>query len=157
MSTPSSQVSPLINNWNRVHQQTVRLMSTAPSDKFDWKTCDSAMTLGELMNHLYLAEAGLTNAALTGAFSTSGGPEAKATTEEVVAAFEKSHAEQIARVAALTPEQLQEEIMPFGEKAGRMTRKSLLSLLAEHEVHHRGQLYVYLRMLGVEVPALYGA
>ena len=156
MSTPSSQVSPLIKNWNRVHQQTVRLMVTAPSDKFAWKTCDSAMTLGELMNHLYLSEAGLINAALTGKFATDGGPEAKATTEEVVAAFEKSHEEQVARVAALTPEQLLEEVMPFGEKYGPMTRKSLLSMMAEHEVHHRGQLYVYLRMLGVEVPSLYG-
>ena len=156
MSTPSSQVSPLINNWNRVHQHTVRLMATAPSDKFDWKTCDSAMTLGELMNHLYLAEAGLTNAALTGKFATAGGPEAKSTTEDVLAAFEKSHEEQVARVAALTPEQLLEEVTPFGEKYGPMTRTSLLHMMSEHEVHHRGQLYVYLRMLGVEVPSLYG-
>ena len=156
MSTPSSQVSPLINNWNRVHQQTVRLMATAPSEKFDWKTCDSAMTLGELMNHLYLAEAGLIQAALTGKFSTAGGPEAKSTTEDVVAAFEKSHEEQVAQVASLTPDQLLEEVMPFGEKYGPMTRKSLLHMMSEHEVHHRGQLYVYLRMLGVEVPSLYG-
>jgi uncharacterized damage-inducible protein DinB len=47
--------------------------------------------------------------------------------------------------------------MPFGEKYGPMTRKSLLHMMSEHEVHHRGQLYVYLRMLGVEVPSLYGA
>ncbi len=28
--------------------------------------------------------------------------------------------------------------------------------MAEHEIHHRGQLYMYLGMLGVETPPIYG-
>jgi uncharacterized damage-inducible protein DinB len=28
--------------------------------------------------------------------------------------------------------------------------------MVEHEVHHRGQLYLYLGMLGVPTPPLYG-
>ena len=31
-----------------------------------------------------------------------------------------------------------------------------LRTLAEHEIHHRGQIYVYLGILGVEAPPLYG-
>jgi len=31
-----------------------------------------------------------------------------------------------------------------------------LRLMAEHEIHHRGQIYLYLNLLGIEVPALYG-
>ena len=31
-----------------------------------------------------------------------------------------------------------------------------LRLLVEHEIHHRGQLYVYFGMLGIEVPPIYG-
>ena len=31
-----------------------------------------------------------------------------------------------------------------------------LRALVEHEVHHRGQLYLMLRMVGVETPPLYG-
>ncbi|MEP0985747.1 DinB family protein [Ekhidna sp.] len=31
-----------------------------------------------------------------------------------------------------------------------------LRALIEHEVHHRGQLYMYLAMLGVKTPPLYG-
>jgi uncharacterized damage-inducible protein DinB len=29
--------------------------------------------------------------------------------------------------------------------------------MVEHEVHHRGKMYVYLALLGVERPPLYGA
>lgn len=156
MSTPAPHLDPFIRNWNRVHKQSARLMATAPNDKYDWKTCDSAMTLGGLLNHLYQAEAGIVNAALTGQFSRESAPPAQNSTDELVAAFDKSHEELVAKVAALTPEALDEEIMPFGEKAGAMTRGALLNVMLEHEIHHRGQLYVYLRMLGVEVPPLFG-
>ncbi len=31
-----------------------------------------------------------------------------------------------------------------------------LRLLPEHEIHHRGQIYVYLAMLGIETPPIFG-
>ena len=36
------------------------------------------------------------------------------------------------------------------------SRMSLLRLTHEHEIHHRGQLYTYLRIAGCEVPPLFG-
>ena len=32
----------------------------------------------------------------------------------------------------------------------------MLRLAVEHEIHHRGEIYVYLGMLGVKTPPLYG-
>jgi len=63
---------------------------------------------------------------------------------------------QLRTLTPLQMEQLAEEIAPFGEKHGPMSREALLQVIHEHEIHHRGQLYVYLRMLGVEVPPLFG-
>jgi uncharacterized damage-inducible protein DinB len=37
-----------------------------------------------------------------------------------------------------------------------MPRQVVLQVLHEHEIHHRGQLYTYLRILGCEVPPLFG-
>src|ERR1043165_6899681 len=154
MSTPASQLEPFIKRWNHTHKQSVRLLCVAPNDQFGWRTCEGAMTLGELMNHLWLGERGLVEAALTGEIPQNK-PDPKTSTEELVATFDQSHNELVARVAALTPQQLGEEIAPFGGKYGTMTRESLLQTMREHEIHHRGQLYVYLRMLGVDVPPLY--
>lgn len=154
MATPASHLEPFIRTWNRIHKQSAKLMRVAPSDKFDWRPCETSMPLGELMNHLWIAEWGLVEAAFTGAFPKER-PEAKTTAEEVVAAFDRTHEEMVAKVAGLTPEQLAETVSPFGpEKA--MTREQLLHAMHEHEIHHRGQLYVYLRMLGAEVPPLFG-
>jgi uncharacterized damage-inducible protein DinB len=155
MATPAAHLDSFIKNWHRIHGQSTRLMSVAPSDQFDWRPCETAMPLGELMNHLWIAEGLLVEAAFTGRFPKEH-PEPKKTTAEVIAAFDAAHAENAARVAALTPEQLAEEIMPFGENHGSMTRKAVLHAMHEHEIHHRGQLYVYLRQLGAAVPPLFG-
>jgi uncharacterized damage-inducible protein DinB len=142
-----------IKNWNRIQKQTKAIMAAAPNDKYEWKPCESAMSLGKLMNHLWMAEWGLIEAALTGAFPKEWPAEIN-DTAAMVEAFDKSHAESVAKVSALTAEQLGEEIAPFGpDKA--MSRMAFLNLTNEHEIHHRGQLYTYLRIAGCEVPPLY--
>jgi uncharacterized damage-inducible protein DinB len=37
-----------------------------------------------------------------------------------------------------------------------ITAWKLLRSMAEHEAHHRGQMYVYLGILGVKTPSIYG-
>lgn len=150
----AANLDSFISNWRRIHKQTTKLMAVAPNDKYDWKPCDSGMTLGQLMNHLWIAEAGLVAAAKTGVFPKDMPPQIN-DTAELIAAFDKTHEEAIATAAALTPEELSEQVAPFGpDKA--MSRMTLLHLTHEHEIHHRGQLYTYLRIAGVEVPPLFG-
>lgn len=155
MSAPASHLDPYIANWNRIHKQSVSVMRVAPDDQYGWKPSETAMPLGELMNHLYLAEVMLVDAIITGQFPQTH-PDPIMNTESLIAAFDASHEEQVKRIAALTPEQLGEMITPLGEKHGSMPRQALLGLLHEHEIHHRGQLYVYLRTLGCAVPPLFG-
>jgi uncharacterized damage-inducible protein DinB len=150
----SSPLDSYIKTWNRIHKQTTKLMAVAPDDKYEWKPSETAMSLGELMHHLYIAEWGLIEAALTGVFPKER-PENKTSTAALVAAFDESHAALIPKIESLTAEQLAEEVAPFGpDKA--MSRMALLHVTHEHEIHHRGQLYVYLRMLGSAVPPLFG-
>jgi uncharacterized damage-inducible protein DinB len=144
-----------IKTWNRVHEQTKRIMATAPSDKYGWKPCESAMSLGELVNHPWISEWGLIEAALTGSFPKEW-PAPLSDTASALAAFDKTHEEAVAKVMALTPEQLAEDIAPFSPERP-LTRKAVLNLTLEHEIHHRGQLYTYLRIAGCEIPPLFSA
>jgi uncharacterized damage-inducible protein DinB len=151
----SAHLDSYVKSWNRIHKQTTHIMAVAPDGQYDWKPAESSMTLGALMNHLWIAEWGLVEAALTGSLPKEGRPTAINSTAELLAAFDKSHEELIPRVTALTPEQLAETVAPFGAERA-LTRMALLNVLHEHEIHHRGQLYVYLRMLGCEIPPLFG-
>ncbi len=147
-------IDSLVSNWKRIHKQTTKIMAAAPNDKYNWKPCDSAMTLGELMNHLWIAEAGLVSAAKTGEWPKEK-PEPINDTAALIAAFDKTHEEAVAIAKAFTPEELAATVAPFGpDKA--MPRSVLLNLTLEHEIHHRGQLYTYLRIAGCECPPLFG-
>ena len=154
MSAPASHLDPFIANWSRVHKQSARLMKAAPDDKYDWKPAETAMPLGELMNHLYIAEALFVESVLTGGFNKETLPAAINNTDELIAAFDTSHSEGVAKIASLTPEQMNETVAPFGPGKA-MPRAFLMQVMLEHEIHHRGQLYTYLRILGCECPALF--
>jgi uncharacterized damage-inducible protein DinB len=149
----STQIESTIANWNRIHKQTTRVMAIAPNDQYGWRPHETAMTLGELMNHLFQSEMGLADAVVTGVYPKEFPSYSQ--TAELIEAFDKSHAEGVAKVTALSPEALQEEITPFGPQ-WQVPRMVVLNLALEHEIHHRGQLYTYLRILGCELPSLFG-
>ena len=55
---------------------------------------------------------------------------------------------------SLSEEDLQKKCtIPSG---GQITLWKWLRAMIEHEVHHRGQIYLYLQLLGVPSPPLYG-
>ena len=152
MASPTA-LEQSLTNWERIHQQTLRLMKVAPDDQYEWKPTDSAMTLGSLMNHLYQSEMGLADAMVHGTFPSEF--PTYSTTAELLVAYATSHAAAVEKVRALPAEAWEEMITPFGPQS-TMPRLALLTLAMEHEIHHRGQLYVYLRMLGCEGPSLFG-
>jgi uncharacterized damage-inducible protein DinB len=68
--------------------------------------------------------------------------------------FNRTHEESMNIFRRLTDEDLQKEcITPAGAPI-RVWK--WLRTLAEHEIHHRGQLYIYLGVLGIAGPPLYG-
>jgi uncharacterized damage-inducible protein DinB len=82
------------------------------------------------------------------------GPELAAGCEATLGFFDRCHQETLALLASLTPEQLMQRCTTPG--GGSITAWKWLRLLPEHEIHHRGQIYMLLAMLGVSTPPLYG-
>ncbi|MFM8393110.1 MAG: DinB family protein [Acidobacteriota bacterium] len=152
MSKPA-HLDTLLRDWNRIHHQTVRLMELTPDDKYDWKPHETSMTLGALVNHMLQAEAGLVEAIINGVFPHDF--TNYESTDKLIAAFNKSHDEATAKIRAIPDEAWEEKVAPFGPDRS-FSRLDLLTLSLEHEIHHRGQLYVYLRMLGCPIPELFG-
>jgi uncharacterized damage-inducible protein DinB len=68
--------------------------------------------------------------------------------------MERLHSESVAIFNSLSDAQLQEKCTTPGGAA--ITTWKWLRLMTEHEIHHRGEIYVYLGLLGVAAPPLYG-
>ena len=73
--------------------------------------------------------------------------------DAILAYLDCTHDEAIAIYRSLTPEHLASHCTtPAGTS---ITTWKWLRAMVEHEVHHRGQLYLMLGMLGVRTPPLY--
>ena len=68
--------------------------------------------------------------------------------------MERMHSESMNMLARLSDDQLQQKCQSADGTS--ITTWKLLRSMVEHEVHHRGELYAYLGVLGVRVPPLYG-
>ena len=86
-------------------------------------------------------------------------PPTAATTEELLAMFDKGAADFRAALAATENESMMQpwSLLGTGKVMFTMPRIAVIrGMIMSHIVHHRGQLTVYLRLCDIPVPALYG-
>jgi DNA-binding transcriptional MerR regulator/uncharacterized damage-inducible protein DinB len=129
---------------------TRRMLECVPEDRFPWKPHEKSSTLGKLANHLAALPIGAVFV-LTG----QGGKQSEfATKAELLEAFDQRTTAAHAALAEASDDRLAETIRvtPVLTK----TRGSALKWFTSHMIHHRGQLSVYLRLLDVAVPGMYG-
>ena len=74
--------------------------------------------------------------------------------ENVIAFMERLDAESMEIFARLSDDDLQRNCKTPG--GGDIPTWKWLRAMVEHEIHHRGQIYIYLGMIGVPAPPLYG-
>ncbi len=144
---------------------TRTVMERVPEAHVEWRPHPKSMTLGELTMHLAwipawaiftLREPSLDLAPPGGAPVTAPAWQSLAGT---LAMFDDKVARARAALAAISDLELAQPwtLKKGGAKVLTAPRASVLrSFVLNHSVHHRAQLGVYLRMLDVPVPAMYG-
>ena len=145
-----------LKNFERVRERTRRVAACIPDDRVEWTYKPGAFTLGDLVRHVAVAERFIWAETVhhRPLRYTTHGRELADGKEAILAWLDRLHAEAIAEFRALTPAMLDAKCLtPAGTP---MTTWKWLSMMPEHEIHHRGQLYTMLGMLDVAVPPLYG-
>jgi uncharacterized damage-inducible protein DinB len=141
---------------------TRRVLERAPDDKFGWSPHERSFSLGGLASHLaQLPHWGrqILDAESYDLAGATGRSEPRATRAEVLETFDR-HVGEVRR--ALAGGSDAELAAPWTLKRGShivlsMPRiAALRRFLLHHVIHHRGQMTVYLRLLEVPVPPLYG-
>jgi uncharacterized damage-inducible protein DinB len=141
---------------------TRRMLERVPADKNDWQPHEKSMKLGRLAMHVaelpsYLTQA-LTHDELD--FANGGFKRNKAdTNEELLALHDESVREAVAALNQTTDEEFEKSWSLRNGEQVYMTmpkRNVLRSFSFSHLYHHRGQLSVYLRLLNVPLPGIYG-
>ena len=142
--------------YEKVRQRTRRLIDVIPEDKFDWTPIDGKFTIADILRHLAAIERFMYAENVQGRPSRypGCGKDLADGRDAVLDFFDRCHEESMAIFAKLTPEDLKAKcVTPAGTP---ITMWKWLRLLPEHEIHHRGQIYTYLGLLGVVTPPIYG-
>ncbi|HKM68235.1 MAG TPA: DinB family protein [Candidatus Acidoferrum sp.] len=149
-------IKPFLNYFGTVRERTMRVARCIPPDKLDWTYAPAKFTLGDLLRHLAVTERYLWGENLQGKPSQyrSHGKEFADGYENVLALMDRLHRESLEIFAALSDADLQTKCKTPG--GVEITKWKWLRLMIEHEIHHRGQIYLYLAMLDVPTPPLYG-
>jgi uncharacterized damage-inducible protein DinB len=137
-----------------------RVLERIPQDKLGWKPHDKSRTLGELAFHVANLPGMAEKVVMHDEFSAGTGTPTQVTSvEQVREAFEKAVAAGEEALRQLTEERAQGDwrLVFRGKELLRKKRiAALRTNVLNHLYHHRGQLSVYLRLLDVPVPVVYG-
>jgi uncharacterized damage-inducible protein DinB len=139
-----------------VRGRTTRVLGSIPPERFEWTYKPGAFTFGDLVRHLGAIERWMFAENVAGRPSRypGHGRELADGYEESLSYLQRMHLESVAIFRSLTPDDLRRKCAtPGGIDIAAW--KWLRSML-EHEIHHRGQIYLMLGMLQVSTPPLYG-
>jgi uncharacterized damage-inducible protein DinB len=149
-------VASFLDYYERIRQRTLRVVRCIPPDKIEWGPQPGKFTIGDLVRHLaaierYMYAENVQNK--TSRYSGHGAELANGY-DAVLDFLESTHRESMKIFSRLTDEDLQKKCTnPDGTS---ITIWKWLRAMIEHEVHHRGQIYLYLAMLEVPTPPLFG-
>lgn len=149
-------IESFLEYYERLRERTRRVVVLIPPEHLEWTYRPGKFTLGDLVRHLATIERWLyaENAQGRPPAYPGCGRELADGFEATLAFFDEMHRQSVEIFRQLTPDQLQAKIQtPAGTP---ITCWKWLRALAEHEIHHRGQIYLYLNMLGVGTPPLFG-
>ncbi len=149
-----TSIESFVENFKNESQSTLKVFSYLDNDALNESVFDGGRTLGFLAWHIVYTLSEMTATAgldfgieLDGTYD----PQSK---EEIIHNYEKLVGTIIERLPEMwKDEDLSKEINMYGAV---WTKAQTLDVLVKHEIHHRGQLTVYMRILGLRVPGVYG-
>jgi uncharacterized damage-inducible protein DinB len=149
-------LNEFLDHFEKVRFRTRRVAACIPSEHIEWTYKPGAFTLGDLVRHLAVAERHMWAETVHNRPShySTHGRELADGRDAVLAFLDRMHDEAMTIFRQLTPEALAAKCAtPEGT---RITTWKWLRMMPEHEIHHRGQIYLMLGILGVPTPPLYG-
>ena len=141
---------------------TRRLLERVPGDKLDWKPHEKSFSLGQLAQHVAQLSFWITHTLAVDFFDVAAPmprAEPATSTQELLDIFDQKRAEMLQALDAADDALL---MRPWQMRNGEQVLQTMPTAAVirgvgiNHLIHHRGQLSVYLRLLDVPLPMMYG-
>jgi uncharacterized damage-inducible protein DinB len=157
-----SKVEPMLKEFREEAATTRRVLDKVPADKLSWRPHQKSMSLGQLAMHIATVPGGISKALQGDEFEIDPknfGTKEPGSVQEIYAAHDQSVRDAEAFLSGVTEQSAGANwrLKVNGKQVvGRPRMEVVRSIMMNHWYHHRGQLSVYLRLLEVPVPSIYG-
>jgi len=153
-------VDPILAELEQEGQTTKRVLDRIPGDKLAWKPHPKAFSLGQLGLHIASAPGNLAALAMRDSVEAPDFKQAEAKSHlEIVETFSKGLESAKETLNNIDDARMMGtwSVTRNGKVVMAIPRIGFIrSIMLNHVYHHRGQLSVYLRLLDVPVPSIYG-
>ncbi|MCO6496644.1 MAG: DinB family protein [Chitinophagaceae bacterium] len=157
-----SLIQDLVLEIEQEHAGTRKMLERVPADKFDWRPHEKSMTLKALATHIANLSRMVGLIATTDSVDLADGsmkaPEITSA-EDLVKLSDRGAEESVEALKTKKEEDLRGEwTMKFGDRIIMKMPKAqaMRAMGMSHLYHHRAQLGMYLRLLDVPIPGMYG-
>jgi uncharacterized damage-inducible protein DinB len=149
-------IEPFLDYFERIRERTLKVVRCIPPDEIDWTYKEGKFTFGDLIRHLAAIERYMyaENVQFKPSRYPGHGKELADGYDDVLAFMNRMHRESMEIFRRLSDEDLKKKCVTPGGVS--ITVWKWLRAMVEHEIHHRGQLYLYLGMLDIPTPPIYG-
>lgn len=149
-------IEPFLAYFERLRGRTLAVARRVTPEVLEWRRAPGAFSCGDLLRHIAATERYMFAENACGRPSRYPGhsEELASGRDAVLAYLDRLHAETRELLAGLSPQNLESKcVTPGGHP---ITVWKWLRAMTEHEVHHRGQIYLLLSMRGIATPPLFG-
>ena len=152
---------PFVAELTQEAATTRRVLERVPEDKLSWKPHAKSMSLGQLAMHVAEMPSVISDFISTDVFEapSSFAQGAATSRAELLTAHDESIKKATKTLSGFDDARMMAEwkFTAGGKTKMAMPRAAVVRvIMMNHLYHHRGQLSVYLRLLDVPVPSIYG-
>ncbi|GJQ63403.1 MAG: hypothetical protein SCALA702_24560 [Melioribacteraceae bacterium] len=143
-----------LNDWEKESDLTIKMFESLTDESLNQAPYENVRTLARLAWHITHTITEMPHKAGLFDEEFAGEDDLPATVSDLVAKFKEFSAKLIHSLKTKWADaSLDEKLTIYGQS---WTKGQLLEVLTKHMIHHRGQMTVIMRLLGLKVPGIYG-
>ena len=149
--------SDFIKYFDSIRRRTFNYICVVPAERLNWSPKEGEFTCADIIRHIIAAEQMFVRVAIEGPWKYEGHEtNDEQNLDELIALLEITHIEAMEKLGQFPDGDL--NAPRYGPKEAGHPLKAWRWLMAmtEHEIHHRSQLAVYLSLMGVQPPHIFG-
>ncbi|UCA60215.1 DinB family protein [Chryseobacterium rhizoplanae] len=151
-----TSVASFIDYYEKIRARTNKIIGAVPPEHIDFAYKPGKFTIGDQIRHIAAIERYMYGETISGRESAypGCGKELADGYENTVTFFNEMHKQTLEIIHRLSDQDLNRKCLTPGNNPISIWK--WLRAMVEHEIHHRAELYIYLNLLDVRTPQIFG-